>query len=242
MGYRGPTNRRDFSNNIPFTPGIGDKFEMWEKLIKEVKTGRVAGPFENIPFRNFIQSPIGLVPKAGGKTRLIFHLSYDFDDDERRSVNHYIPKQLCSVMYRDLDYAVRTILKLADRSKLPIFMVKTNVVSAFRLVPLRIDQRAWLIMKAVDPESNKTFFFVEKNLPFGASLSFRIFQDFSDSLKHILEQQTGKNFQITNYLDDYMFIDVSSADCNRLVLEFFSICKSIGCPLSLEKTEWATTS
>ena len=37
--------------------------------MKEVKLGRVAGPFLKVPFDNYIQSPIGLVPKAGGGTR-----------------------------------------------------------------------------------------------------------------------------------------------------------------------------
>ena len=33
--------------------------------MKEVKEGRVAGPYrkENFPFKQFIQSPLGLVPK-----------------------------------------------------------------------------------------------------------------------------------------------------------------------------------
>ena len=45
--------------------------------MKEIAEKRMAGPFEDIPFEHFIQSPIGLVPKDGGKkTRLIFHLSY----------------------------------------------------------------------------------------------------------------------------------------------------------------------
>ena len=45
--------------------------------MKEVKLKRFAGPFESSPFEDFIQSPVGLVPKDNGKdTRLIFHLSY----------------------------------------------------------------------------------------------------------------------------------------------------------------------
>ena len=76
LNYQGPCNRRDRSSNIPFT--IGDATEMWNKVMKEVKEKCYAGPYDNIPFEHFIQSPIGLVPKAGGKTRLIFHLSYDF--------------------------------------------------------------------------------------------------------------------------------------------------------------------
>ena len=52
--------------------------------MKEIKERRYAGPFmkENFPFVNYIQSPIGLVPKAGNKTRLIFHLSYDFGEED----------------------------------------------------------------------------------------------------------------------------------------------------------------
>ena len=78
-----------------------------------MKLKRVAGPFKQIPFQNYIQSPIGLVPKAGGATRLIFHLSYDFKDG-LRSVNFHTPKELCSVKYKDLDFAVSTILQLCD--------------------------------------------------------------------------------------------------------------------------------
>ena len=49
--------------------------EMWSKVMKEVKGGLYADPFEKPPFDNFIQSPIGLVPKDHGtKTRVIFHL------------------------------------------------------------------------------------------------------------------------------------------------------------------------
>ena len=76
IGYNGPTIRQSESRNIPFT--VGNEIEMWNKIMKEVKMKRVAGPFEKIPFDNYIQSPIGLVPKARNKTRLIFHLSYNF--------------------------------------------------------------------------------------------------------------------------------------------------------------------
>ena len=33
--------------------------------MKEVQANRVASPYKSIPFDNFIQSPIGLVPKVG---------------------------------------------------------------------------------------------------------------------------------------------------------------------------------
>ena len=61
LEYRGPMMRQDTSDNIPFT--VGDKFILWNKLMKEVKLGRVAGPFTRSPFKDYIQSPIGLVAK-----------------------------------------------------------------------------------------------------------------------------------------------------------------------------------
>ena len=114
IGYDGPRTRRSLSNNLPIKQGIGSKTELWNKLMKEVKLKRVAGPFKDIPYENFIQSPIGLVPKAGnsGQTRLIFHLSYDFDKNEERSLNFYTPKSKCSVKYRDLDHAVNAYLRV----------------------------------------------------------------------------------------------------------------------------------
>ena len=79
IGYRGPLNGADVSDNITLKAGVGSKTEVWNKVMKEVGLKRYAGPYENIPFQNYMQSPIRLVLKDGGKqTRLIFHLSYNF--------------------------------------------------------------------------------------------------------------------------------------------------------------------
>ena len=76
IGYKGPKEVKITSPNLKFT-GIGDETILWNKVMKEVKEARYVGPFEQVPFENFIQSLIWLVPKDGGKdTGLIFHLSY----------------------------------------------------------------------------------------------------------------------------------------------------------------------
>ena len=147
--------------------------------MKEVKANRVVGPFKEIPYKNFIQSPIGLVPKAGGKTRLIFHLSYNFLDDLEKdgSLNYFTPKEHCSVHYNDLNFAIKTILKLIEitGSKTVVFP-KSDLSNAFHLLPLNCKSWAWLIMKAVNPITGETVFFVDKCLPFEASISCAHFQ------------------------------------------------------------------
>ena len=96
IGYNGPKKRRNLSKNIPFT--VGNWEILWGKIMKEVKVGRFAGPFSKPPFEFVVQSPISLVPKVGNKTRLIFHLSFDFSENEK-SVNACTPgnfAQLCT--------------------------------------------------------------------------------------------------------------------------------------------------
>lgn len=57
LGYRGPQNRADFSNNLKLR--VGSHLELWNKINKEVQAGRVCGPFIKPPYDNFVQSPLG---------------------------------------------------------------------------------------------------------------------------------------------------------------------------------------
>ena len=242
IGYRGPVDRRDISNNIPIT--IGSEREMWNKIMKEIRMKRYAGPFDEIPFTSYIQSPIGLVPKGADKTRLIFHLSYNFGPEvNQKSVNYHTPKHLCKVKYPDLDHAINNCLRMKDELLCEmegIFGAKTDLVSAFRQIPCRVDQRKWLVMKAKNPITKKIQFMIDNCLPFGGSRSCNIFQEFSCALKHLAEKQYGRPFTVTNYLDDFFFVEENRRNCNLLVRVFLNICERINCPVSQEKTEFAT--
>ena len=97
---------------------------------------------------------------------------------------------------------------------------------------------------AYHPATGKQYFFVDKCLPFGSSISCAIFQQFSDTLKHIVEftQKARRNIlyaEITNYLDDFLFIAIMLDDCNGMIANFLWVCNKIGCPVSEEKTEQA---
>ena len=64
IGYRGCMKVRQLSPNLKIR--IGNETILWNKVMKEVKKCRYVGPYEEIPFPYFIQSPIGLVPKDNG--------------------------------------------------------------------------------------------------------------------------------------------------------------------------------
>ena len=268
IGYDGPTNRRDLAKNLPLS--IGTHADIWEKIMKEVKLSRYAGPYEQIPFDTFIQSPIGLVPKDNGaKMRLIFHLSYDFKRNgvkTSNSVNHHTPVVKSSVKYNDIDHAVANCLELnrqykaglwndiykeiefGDTEQPKLYFSKTDAVSAFRNLPIKPEHRRWLILKAYHPKTMKLYYFVDKCLPFGASISCAHFQNFSDALAHLANYHSRsivgpeRIIPLTNYLDDFLFIAFLRKLCNQLMSNFISICKAIGCPISEEKTVWASDS
>ena len=251
LNYQGPTHRRDTSKNIPFTAGVGDKLDMWSKIMKEVKECQVAGPFEEIPFDYYIQSPIRLVPKAGNKTRLIFHLSYNFGKEEsEKFINYFIPDELCTVKYNDLDEAISASLWAHeymtkslqwDKVHRPIYYGKSDALSAFRMVPL--SRKCWflLIFMAADPQNGQMKYFVDKCLPFKSRISCSHYQLFSDAVVHILRTREVMVFGIINYLDDYLFIEITRARCNALIKCLLKLCEEISLPISMDKTEWAST-
>ena len=187
LGYEGPRNRKDTADNIPFSPGIGNKFELWRKIMKEVELGRYLGPWkeDDIPFEHFMQSPIGLVLKNENKTRLIFHLSYKFKNGNE-SINYWIPKEKCSVKYKDIDHAVGNCLKYIKRMRKSVhnstftmeclFFRKTDLQSTFRLLGMRRCDWKLLILKARHPGNGKMMFFADKCMPFGSSISCSHFQ------------------------------------------------------------------
>ena len=186
-----------------------------------------------------------MVPKAGNQTRLIFHLSYKFNADDL-SINDWIPEKLCSVKYNDLDAAVLNALKLVNQGlkqtgHAPIlFFSKTDLKSAFRAALVSPAQRFLLICKAKNPHNGKFYYFVDKCLPFGLGTSCALFMRISNSLRHICETRAGGNVRVINYLDDFLFTQVSEEATNRLVNIFLNICELIQFPVALEKTEWAS--
>ena len=247
IGYRGSMLRKNRSSNLPLR--VGSLLDLWNKVMCEVETQRVADPFESPPMEYYVQSPLGLVPKGGKKTHLIFHLSYDFNEWDR-SINTLTPDELCTVKYKNLDFAIRKSLRILNQlepkeGNSAVFYSKTDCSNAFHLAPVLVRQRHLLVMIAVHPITKKRFYFVEKCLTFGASRSCAIFQKFSDALAFLAKVSITRkwicdNPALTNYLDNFLFIALSLLTCNQMMSTFLEVHEIVGCPISKEKTEWGS--
>ena len=244
IGYRSKHKVQLKSNNLKLQKDVGDEIDLWNKFMKEVKLKRYAGPFEAIPTEfedDFIQSPIGLVPKDHGKdARLIFHLSHPRKPKgSEKSVNSSTPPELCSVSYPDFADAVKLMLDciLAGNS---CVVGKSDAKSAFRNLGILKQHWRYLIMKARSPLNHKWFYFIDKCLPFGASISCVHFHRVSNAIAHIVQYKTCK--PLVNYLDDYLFVAVLKSLCNAQMNIFLEVCQQIRMPIALEKTFWASDS
>ena len=224
LQYTGNTFRSDVKNLKSADLHLN---ELKDKLLKEVKLGRIIGPFDEPPLDNFKVSPVGLVPKSDGGWRLITHLSYPYGD----SVNDGIDDKLCSVSYTSFDKVSKMVFDLGSGA----LMAKRDIKSAFRLLPIHPDDFHLLGIK-VDGK-----YYVDRMLPMGLSLSCSLFEKFSTFLHWLVSCKSNLE-SLDHYLDDFIFAGKrQSNDCELLVHIFSSICMEIGVPIAEEKSVGPTT-
>ena len=109
------------------------------------------------------------------------------------------------------------------------------------MLPLKPNHFWMLFMKAENPQTGQVQYFHDKTLPFGASISCALFQRFSNALRHVIEVLTENFHHVTNYLDDYLFIQCDYPSCKVMVKCFIDICHCIRFPVAFDKTEGPIT-
>ena len=198
--------------------------DLVEKHIKkELEAGRISGPHDSPPFSSFQCSPIGLVEKKEkGTYRMIHHLSYP----EGSSVNAQIDPEWTSVQYASIWDAIDLVNKTCPMA----FMAKTDVKSAFRVIPLH-------------PEVHPLFvfhwdgkYYVDMALPMGCSSSCQIFESLSTAINWIANKKLGIN--MVHILDDFFLVSVSEQVGTLQLNSFLDMCSDIGLPMAPEKTFW----
>ena len=130
LGYQGLERPRDSTN---LTSALQRPQVFRDKILKELSTGWILGPFKQRPLQNLQCSPLGLVPKKrnSNKWRLITHLSFPHGD----SINSHIPKSRTSVQYASFDHA----LKLVRHQGRNYWIAKADIDSAFCQIPMNFD-------------------------------------------------------------------------------------------------------
>ena len=137
----------------------------------------VAGPFSAPPFDNVVVSPLGIVPKkAPNEFRLMQHLSYPHEN----SVNSGIPVDFSSVRYASIQDTIVFVKRLG----VGCYLAKTDIKSAFRIIPIHPEDYPLLGMKW------RGNYYFDRCLPIGCRSSCAIFERFT-----ILHSQQIKGYR-----------------------------------------------
>ena len=107
-------------------------------------------------------------------------------------------------------------------------MAKTDIKSAFRIIPVHPDDHPLLGMKW------ENFYYYDRCLVMGCSSSCAIFESFSTALEWIAIYRLGAS-NVLHILDDFLFIADTKEKCQLDLTYFLGICKSVGVPITEEK-------
>lgn len=199
-----------------------------EKISKELKLGRIAGPFSAPPFHDLVCSPLGLVPK---KTPNEYRIIHDLSFPEGASVNNHIPPSHSSVQYESIENEINLVKQFGRNSS----MAKMDIKDGFRNIPIHPSDYHLLGFVW-----NNEFYY-DKCLPMGASSSCQIFEQLSSALQWIMLVKY-KAGGMSHLIDDFFFIGpAETSDCLRDLTQFNELCKRIGIPIKTEKTVYPTT-
>lgn len=219
VGYTGPNKPRVSRNLISANqhPDI-----VTSNLNKEISLGRVAGPFISSPLPNLQCHPLGVVPKKHSpEWRTIYHLSYPDGD----SLNDHIPKDPYALQYVRVDDAIRILKSLGPGS----FMAKTDLKSAFRLIPIHPDD--WHLLGIYWQKQ----YYVDLYLPFGLRSAPFLFNQLSDALEWVLKHNYGLQ-RVLHILDDFFIAEPSRLQCLASFSTLLRFFMSVHAPVVAAKT------
>lgn len=128
-GFRIPHKPSPWSHPVRNHTSVHQNPQFMDQYIdKELKAGRIVGPFTSLP-PHCIISPLGLVPKQeAGAFRVIHDLLFP----KGRGVNDLIPNHLTSVNYEDFEYVVGLVHKAGEGA----LLAKVDIQNAFRIMPI----------------------------------------------------------------------------------------------------------
>lgn len=185
-----PPSAPFWEKNLKSVVGIEEVVR--NKILKEVKAGRVVGSFKELP------PPISFLVGScaqGGPHRILPHTSFILSKGE--SVNDGIPSHLCSVRYTSLDEAIRILCSCGAGT----LMAKAGIEP----LPVHSDDFCLLGLWF------EGGYYVDRALPMGCSILYSAFEQCSTFLEWAIRAQVSLK-STTHYFDDFLFMGKASTD------------------------------
>lgn len=214
---------RDPADHITESPNWPSATEFAPQITKVLEAdlahGRILGPFDSPPFKNYIVSPLGAFLKRDGvKARVIHDLSYPASD----SVNGLIDPEEFSLSYASIDDAAELCKKFSS----PPFLAKLDLKDAYKHVPVRSSDWHMLGFRWPDSHGNQKYYFY-KTLNFGLRSAPALFDIFASSLCDFMVYE-GASRQMIRYVDDFLTVGADEGECGRNLEIMLTTCERAG--------------
>ena len=163
------------------------------------------------------------------KNSTAMHLFTHLSHPQGSSINYFIAPENVETHYQTFEAAMQFV---ACHGK-GTYMAKEDFKSAFRNVPMRYQDLNLLGIKV------QVKFFIDCELPFGASISCAIFEDISMLIHWIAERRAAQKF--IHNLDHFFTVHKYAQICSQNMDVLKQVCQEIQIPIAPEKSEGPAT-
>jgi hypothetical protein len=185
------TPKSTFRRNYRSTGGI-NRPKVETRLLEEIQRGH----YIPTPVRPSVVSSLGAIPKDVSDVRLIHDLSRPDG-----GVNAYAFDT--SVSYTSIDAITRHI-------KAGSFLAKVDLKNAYRSIPISESCYGLTGVSWKFTGDTELSYLFDSRLPFGGSMSCRIFQSVTDSICRMMAR---RGHIVKAYLDDIICVSDSETEC-----------------------------
>ena len=187
------------------------KPEARDKVEQTLREEIAEGNYIITPTRPTIISALSAVPKAGSDELRLIH---DCSMPVGKGVNSYVPS-LDKLHFQTIDDAV----KLVDKE---FYLAKIDLRHAYRSVPIHPSNYAATGLKWIFSGDTSPTFLYDTRLCFGGRRAPGIFHRLTQSVKRMMFRRGFE--RIVVYLDDFLIISRSRAECELAFTHSVSCC------------------
>ena len=119
-------------------------------------------------------------------------------------------------------------IRLIKRTGPGCLLAKTDIKSAFRIIPIHQNDHTLLGMKW------RRLYYSDRCMPMGCSSSCKIFETFSTAIEWIARHKLNIN-KLLHFLDDFLFLSSTRTQCQGDLDRFLIFCSHLGIPIAPEK-------
>ena len=168
-------------------------------------------------------SSLGAIPKpGGGKIRLI----HDCSRPEGGALNDFATGE---------KFAYQTLKDAASLIQPNDFVGKIDLSNAYRSVKIHPDDYALTGLQWTFSGDEKSTYFQDQRLPFGAKKGPELFNRLTQAVRRIMEAQGGH--KLVAYLDDFLCVGRTKEECMDTMKALMALLRRLGFSINYDKVE-----